>query len=1193
MTFELRPPSLRVAVIGAHAEAAVGELVAALTDRCGLAVVIAGPAQSGLIDVLRKRSRMPVTEVRTSVPLEVDRVFVVAPDHDATVAGRQLVLSPDRIKLGQLDRLFRSASDDLGRDLTAVLLGGTGVDGTLGIKRAKEAGSLTIAERGDGGELVEMPGAAIATGLIDQVLPLAEIGPQLRAFALEAPPDATVSPPAGASDEVADTLRDILTFVRVRTGHDFSAYKRATLYRRVARRMQVRSCETIAEYHQLLRERPEEMGHLLRDFLISVTNFFRDPAAFATLESQVIPKLFAGRGTGDQVRVWVAGCATGEEVYSLAMLLLEHAGRMQAPPILQIFATDIDEDSLMEARAGRYLDTIAVDVSPERLERYFTHEPPYYQVTKQLREIVLFSPHNVLRDPPFSRLDLVSCRNLMIYLNRDAQNRVLSMFHFGLRPDGYLMLGSSESAENTALFSALDPQQRIFTRRLTAGTIQADGALGAGRWPIPHASPVAQARPTEKRSTLGEIHHRLVERYAPPSILVNGELDVVHLSESAGKFLEPAGGEPTHQILRMIHPALRLDLRAAIYAARQPPLRADVRRVVFDDNGQRREIEIHARAIEMPELGANAALIYLDENLQTTGEVPPPRESATIEPVLQEVEEELHRTREQLRATIEQYETSLEELKASNEELQAINEELRSASEEIETSKEELQSVNEELTTLNHELKEKIFELSHTNSDLQNLMTSTDLGVVFLDRQLHIKRFTPRALDLFNLIPSDIGRPLAHVTHRLAITEMTELARDVLQTLRTIERDVTSETGRRYLLRLLPYRSVEDRIDGVVLTFIEVSDLRNAVEARDVSQAALELSEVRLRASLRDAPLMVLSVDPEAHVTWGYLLGKEIAPSAAEDLELFTTGEDADRFVAEVRAAIATRSPRRVELALRIDGDLLTYDVRIDPTGIGATVVGFDISPSKQAQASLLDADRRKDDFLATLSHELRNPLTPLKIALDVARLAKNDPVQIARSHAIMERQVSVLSRLVDDLLDISRITQGKIELARIRVDPAVVIEGALEATRPLIHELGHSLEVKLPASPRRVLGDVLRLTQVMTNLLTNAAKYTPAGGHIVVAVEHDLQRNVVVIKVIDDGIGIDPELLPRVFDIFFQCRDDHGRSRGGLGIGLNLVRKLTELHGGRVSVTSPGIGRGSQFAMELPLLHGSGGGDS
>lgn len=1183
------PPSSgpRVVILGGTHVLVVEQIVRALPERAGFAVVIACPTELDLAELLRPASRLPITAVRARTLLEDDRVYVLPAGMDACLHRGELVVDRAPGPMWSLDKLFRSLADEAGRDGAAVVVGGRGSDGALGIKRVKEAGGLTIAVAPEGDLEDQQVSVAIATGFVDLVLPASEIAGRLFAQGPEpAGSIASLEEDERASAGLAsDTLRDILTMLRVRSGHDFSSYKRATLYRRVARRMQVCQTDTLVDYHRHLRERPGELTNLLRDFLISVTSFFRDPEVFETLERAVLPRLFAERRPGDHVRVWVAGCATGEEAYSLAILLAEQAARLAAPPQLQVFATDIDEHALVEARAGSYAEAIEADVSPGRLARFFTRERGGFRVSKGLRELVLFSPHNLLRDPPFSRLDLISCRNLLIYLSREAQDRVLNIFHFGLRPEGVLLLGSSESAENVALqFGALDAKHRVYTRRLAPAAVGVNALLGPARWPPGPLGPPAPPAPSERAASFGELHHRLVERYAPPSVLVDDDLDVVHVSEHAGRFLRLRGGEPTRQLFRIVHPALRLDLRTAIYAARKDR-GADVRVVRFDDEGVPRAVELRVQALEPPELGRRALLVMFHELETSAHERPPaPPRDASIEPIVRELEDELQRTREHLRATIEQYEISLEELKASNEELHAINEELQSATEELETSKEELQSVNEELTTLNHELKAKIDEVSRANSDLQNLMTSTDIGVVFLDRALNIKRFTPRATDLFNVIASDLGRPLAHLTHRLDTDDLPALADDVLQHLRTVEREVQSRDRRRYLVRLLPYRSVDDRIEGVVMTFVEVTDLKEAIEARRRTEVALRASEERLRIALQAAPMVALNLGADLRVTWGYAFGTVNQEEPARLLGMFAPGH-ADRFAAIARGVLARREGQRVELELAGGGRPRTYDFRIEPTGDGVAAVGFDITPSKDAEASLREADRRKDEFLAMLSHELRNPLTPLKVALDVARLAEGDPSQQAQSLAIMERQVAQLSQLVDELLDLSRITQGKIRLDRAALDPAVIVEESLEATRPLLHERGHRLDVHLPETPVRLYGDHRRLVQVLTNLLANAAKYTPEGGQIDLALDPDPARGVVAVRVRDNGIGIPAELLPRIFDLFVQGRDAPPHSRGGLGVGLNLVRRIVELHGGTVRASSAGDRRGSELVVELPTV--------
>ena len=1146
-------PEFRVVVVGGTEPTAMIELVQELSRTPGLAIVASCPSVE--VGVLRGASAMPVVAVDGRTPLARDRVYLLPRDLHVSIDGGELV-SGDRGS-APFDCVLRSAGTAFGAAATGIVLAGTGTDGPLGIKRLKEEGGLTIAQQVLGRES-ELPAAAIETGLVDLVLPLGKIAARVRAL-VEAPPPEEVE---------SDALRDILTLVRVRSGHDFAAYKRATLYRRIARRMQVCECATVEGYHRYLREHAPELANLLRDFLISVTNFFRDEEAFGVLGSDILPRLFANKQPNEPLRVWVAGCATGEEAYSLGMLLLEHAATLRAPPPIQIFATDIDETALAQARLGCYSDAISTDVSPERRERFFTRENGQYRVTKELRELVLFSPHNVLRDPPFSRLDLITCRNLLIYLNREAQSRVLAMFHFGLRPDGALFLGSSESAETSPAFTPTDAKHRLFARRPQPSSL-GDALPTPARWQPPVLpSPFA---PRERASSLGELHHRVVEYYGPPSVLVDAELDVLHLSERAGKFFQLSGGEPTRQVLRLVHPALRLELRSAIYATRQA---GSDRRIVRYDAApdEPRTIELHVRAAELPELGHGTLLITFEEVPTEGSQVL--IQGTSVEPIVRELEEDLHRTRDQLRTTIEQYETSLEELKASNEELQAINEELRSATEELETSKEELQSVNEELTTVNHELKFKVDEISHANSDLQNLMTSTEIGVMFLDRTLNIKRFTPRVADLFNIIQSDLGRPLAHLTHRLELDTLVETAQSVLQTLRTVEQKITTRDGRAFLVRWLPYRSIEDRINGVVITFIDISEIRDAVAARDLSEHELRRVEERLRVAVASAPLAVLSFDLANRLTWAFVLGEETGERLPN-----LSAADRERLTEGVRAAGVSRQGVRLELELA--GRV--FDFRIDPGTAGVTAVGFDITPSKQAERALVEADRRKDEFLATLAHELRNPLAPLKLAIDVARLVGSDPEKRAASLAVMQRQVGMLGELVDELLDLSRLTHDTVLLERAVVDLAEVIEHALEAVRPAATAARHGIDVKLPPQPRPVFGDLRRLVQVFTNLLLNAVAYTPHGGSIQVVVADEIDGHTSV-RVSDSGIGIEADLLPHIFEVFVHSRDESGRARGGLGIGLNVVRRLVELHGGTVEAASAGPERGSTFTVRLPV---------
>jgi two-component system CheB/CheR fusion protein len=592
-----------------------------------------------------------------------------------------------------------------------------------------------------------MPRHAIDSSLVDFVLPVAEIPGKLieirrNASRIMLPPETEPPSVVSQKDEDEAALRDILKLLRSRTGHDFSYYKRVTVLRRIARRLQVNQLHQLTAYREFMQAHPREAQSLLKDLLISVTNFFRDPNAFEALEREVMDEIFHAKTTTDQVRVWVAGCATGEEAYSVAITLLEYAERLPSPPSIQIFATDIDEAAIRTAREGCYTETIEADVSQTRLRRFFNKENGGYRIKKEVRERILFAVHNLIKDPPFSRLDAVTCRNLLIYLNREAQQHIFELFHFVLRTNGFLFLGNSESiGSEIKLFAAVDKKQRIYRAEDVPRRAASVPMLLPLDLPVPHASaPQTELTQEPQRISAGELHQKFLEQYAPSSVIIDEDYNILHLSGHAGHFLQFASGEPSHGLLRVVHPELRIELRTALFQAAKTGKSSDARRVKID----RDERDFYVNMIVHPVhdkttgVGRSYFLVFFDEvEGLPLAESSGPRASGA-ENVVALLEEELQITKEQQQATIEQYETQTEELKASNEELQAMNEELRSATEELETGKEELQSVNEEIQTINVELKQKIDELAVANSDLQNLITSTDLATIFVDRDFYI-----------------------------------------------------------------------------------------------------------------------------------------------------------------------------------------------------------------------------------------------------------------------------------------------------------------------------------------------------------------------------------------------------------------------------------------------------------------------
>ncbi|HWQ33355.1 MAG TPA: chemotaxis protein CheB [Blastocatellia bacterium] len=960
-----RDGNLMVVGIGASAGGvrAVSDFLERMPAESGMAFVVilhlSPQHKSSLAEVLQAKTSMPVQQVTEAVRVEANHVYVIPPTSHLVISDGWIRLAEPEEFRGRrvpVDLFFRTLAEAWESQSIAIVLSGTGADGTLGLRRIKELGGVTLAQDPHEAEQDGMPRSAINAGVVDFVLPVAQMPTKLLALRENALRIELPVSERTPFEKRADALRDLLTLVRARTGHDFSTYKRSTVLRRIERRLQVNEVRDIPSYLELIREQPLEIQMLLRDLLISVTNFFRDPDAYTSLSLEVVPNLFSGRGANDPVRVWVTGCATGEEAYSLAILLTEYADQLTSPPKIQVFATDIDEEAISLARTGVYPDTIAADVSPERLKRFFNKEAQHFRVRKEVREAVLFASHNVLSDPPFSRIDLISCRNLLIYLNRETQERVLEIFHFALRPDSYLLLGSSESAEgSSALFTPVDKKHRIYKRRsVAAATRPLPAILLGSKWEtrLPQNTATGSVRPL----SVGDLHNlKLLERYIPPSVLVNEENDIVHISGQAGRFLRFADGEPSRNLLKAVHPLLRLELRAALFAAMQKGGQVETRRIRARIEGQSRLINLTIEPLTEPEAARGYCIIIFEEiedplAQQHEAEASPPAATTSetpIEPVVRQLEEELQRTREQLRATIEQYETSAEELQASNEELQAINEELRSATEELETSKEELQSVNEELTTVNQELKEKVEEVSRANSDLQNLLASTEIGTVFLDRALRIKRYTPRVEEIYNIIPSDLGRPLEHLTHKLEQDNLSSDAEKVLTDLRLIEREIRSAEGRWYLARLLPYRTLEDRIDGVVLTFVDITqrkqaeiellEARNQLEARvrertqelQQSYQALE-AEVIERRTTEEQNKALLKQLVSAQESERQRLSRELHDQTGQQLTALRLGIESLRAKCAGQPELLAQVELLQNLAQKLEGDVdfLTWKLR-------------------------------------------------------------------------------------------------------------------------------------------------------------------------------------------------------------------------------------------------------------------------
>lgn len=786
---------------------------------------------SALATIIQRCTSIETQTAAAGSEIEPDRIYVIPPGVSVTVRGRRLQIAKmaaARTKRTPIDDFFVSLAAE-GESAAGVILSGTGSDGTIGLRAIKEHGGLTLAQ--EGAEYDGMMRSAVQSGLIDMVLPAEKMAEKLVNYFGHTSRTETLGERDRRQRNVADQLSRIGALLRNRTGHDFSGYKDNTILRRIQRRMQVLQIDDPAVFYQRLREEPAQVDLLFQDLLIGVTNFFRDPQAFEALERHIIPKLFEGRRPDETVRVWVPGCATGEEAYSIAMLLKENAPRGAAAPKLQIFATDIDERALEVARAGRYPAAIASDLTPKRLKEFFSREDGTYRIASDLREVCLFSVHNLLRDPPFSRLDLIACRNLLIYMGAELQEKVIPIFHYALRSGGYLFLGSSENVTRHArLFSTIDKPSRVFQKRGGPTQRLPEFPLAAA---ARHASPQSRTRATT--TSLQESAERLLlDLYSPAYVVTNPAGELVYSSGGTGKYLELAAGVPDNNIFAMARRGLRMDLRAALHKAVSTGLVAVQNNIQIGTNGGRQTISLVVQPL--PTDGSADPLYMVI--FKDVGGIKPdsanelPQAADDVESAnVNQLEKELRETRERLQITTEELESSNEELKSSNEELSSINEELQSSNEELETSKEELQSINEELQTVNAELSIRVDELSRANNDIANLLESTQIATVFLDRDLCIKSFTPTARDLFRLVESDVGRPLAHVRPRFAADNLQADIEQVLHRLGTIERRIENFDGdTRYMMRVLPYRTVENVIAGVVVTFVDVTRIVQAEE---------------------------------------------------------------------------------------------------------------------------------------------------------------------------------------------------------------------------------------------------------------------------------------------------------------------------------------------------------------------------
>jgi two-component system CheB/CheR fusion protein len=1284
-----------------------------------------------MAELLARYTEMEIALATDGDIVEPNHVYLLPPGKEIEIKGGRLVLSAKepRALPQPIDVFFRSLASDARERAVAIVLSGSGSDGSHGVVAVKTAGGVVLAESPDTAAFDGMPTSAAATGVVDFVGAPHELAAHLSG-ALERPAAPQEEPEARTLDPETP-LSQVLALLNDQFGVDFSLYKLTTVSRRLERRAGLKGFPDIAAYLEDLRADPLELGLLYQDLLIGVTRFFRDPEAFAFIEQNVIPEILTKVPASEQIRVWVAGCATGEEAYSFALLFHEQATRLGRPPNFKIIATDMHRLSLDTAAIGAYGRDQLAHVAPERRARYFVETQSGYRVSSELRQLVVFAPHNVMKDAPFTRMHLISCRNLLIYLRADVQRRVLSLFHFGLASGCILLLGASESIGPLGQeFATLNERWKVYRKRRDVRLVE----------PLQlrpqvhtlHSGSIETARQHRVEPQLIASYDRLLDRYMPPSFLIDESAKLLDCFAGAERWLRAKPRRPSGSLLDMLEGDLRTVIAGALSRVTRERVAVVCPNVPVTDAAGTKDYRVRVEIVHQPRSDQSHVLVTFEEKRE--GDAPPPPAPASVRPApaeeggevtisqasrerMQSLEGELSYAREILQSTVEELETSNEELQATNEELVASNEELQSTNEE-------LHSVNEELYTVNAEYQAKIEELQQLNADIGHLLEGTEVGTIFLDRDLRIRRYTDRIGRVFRVQDRDLGREIRDFSHTLRRPTLIAEIESALHDGKVTEDEVRDEQGVPHFLRILPYRIGRPRtnghdnqpevrpISGVVLTITDISALDKARARLAQLSAIVESSEDAILR--KDLDGIIETWNRGAERLYGYsaeeAVGRDVrflcTPEGARDVDRFLgairrgdrlehvetirvrkDGKPIDvsitlspildangvvvaasaiaRDVTALKSAHRQLEERQKQiqelldstaeaiygldlggrctfvnpacvrlLGYRAQSELIGRDMhdivhRLPPNGapsshechltsairggapahssdevfwradgtwfsaeywshpverdgkiVGTVVAFLDITERRQAEEEVRAAARRRERFLAMLSHELRNPLAAVLNAVRVVSAGGASDVQ-AKARHVIDRQGRHMARLLDDLLDVSRITSGKFELRKevVRFDDAVM--AAIEAVEPILRDHGITLSTSISGVPLPVDGDGARLQQVVANLLTNAARYSPAGARV----ELKLQRegSTAALSVRDWGTGIEPSLLPRIFDLFVQSDEASRQPRGGLGIGLALVRRIVELHDGTVEAKSAGRDLGSEFIVRIP----------
>ena len=1178
-----------IAVVGVGASAggveALESLFSEISETTNAAYVIVqhlSPEFDSLMhQILARRTGMKVCKIESGVRIEPNAVYVLPKGTCVRVRGDRLVthdMAGER-ELNPINEFFYSLAEHCGSRAVAIVLSGTGSDGALGAVRVHQNDGLVIAQCESSSKFNGMPRATIATGITDAILSIEEMPAAISRF-LEFSTNTGTKLRKAVIAEVMDCEKRILQLLHRKFSIDFDHYKRGMFGRRVERRMALSDVSGIEAYVDRLESDPDELKLLYDDLLIGVTEFFRDPKAFTELQHRILPKLIESALPTGKFRVWIAPCATGEEAYSIAILIDELIRQRNYNIDVKIFATDVNEACTETASRGIYANDRLKNVSKGRLNNYFVHHEGHYRISAKLRQQVVFARHNVLYDAPFTKLDLVCCRNLLIYFNDDAKKKVLSLFNFSLNPGGIMFLGPSETvSELDDAFVPANEKWRIYRKNAAVRFLDMDMSIGS-------TEPVAIAPPRLSRSEMQQkelvaVYDALLGSFMPPGILVDEKNIVLHVFGSATDFLSYRTGRPSENILELLpnelSPVVQAGLKRAMVEGK-PAVFPGIEATLDSGSVERFNVTVmgvHSRfspkfliTLELaPDLEIEQTSIASSESL------------AVLESdggLITSLRNELDNTRESLHE-------SILNLKSSNEDMQTTNEELIAANEELQSTNEELHSVNEELFTVNTEYQRKITELTELTDDMDNLLDSLRVDTIYLDRRLRVRKFTLGIANIFRLLPQDVGRDFGTFNHELNHDHIKELMQQVLETERAIDEEVEDDRGNWYLMRLLPYSS-RGKVDGVLLTLIDITAMK-ATEQR-----LSELSEIV--QSSHDA---IFRVSAEGEIrTWNQgarnLFLHEGEQIVGKKLEVLGLDEQSEGMVAtsleHLRQGILVD---RVELkASRRNGEVFDVQSTLSPIYTpdgkldGASIILRDITAQKKAELQIHEQVDRRDHFLAMLSHELRNPIAAVTNALAIVSKESIESQRLLNAIEIIRQQSGQLGKMLDDLLHVSRVTHNKFKLQLATIDIGQTARQVANAIQHRLEAKGQTLVFEVPEQPVFALVDETRIIQAQTNLLVNACKYTPRGGELKYSLWQEDEN--IVVEVSDNGDGMSEDLLKRVFEVFVQADQSLDRSAGGMGLGLPLVKMIANAHGGTVTANSPGAKKGSTLRLEIPI---------